>query len=118
MTHVEGGGLTGNQAQQFRDGPKGNFFKASGHTRAASAQNLANYPTNANSLAGTNPSTGPPPGPPSVSQNVRIRLPDYDDNDDDMSDGDPEAEAAEEDMERMRIKHQAQMRRSKQKFVS
>jgi hypothetical protein len=53
-------------------------------------------------------------GPPvAVSQNVRVKLPDKDDEDDDMSVVDPDAELAEEEMERMKIKHQNEMRRTK-----
>ena len=52
-------------------------------------------------------------GPPVVSQNVRVKLPDKDDEDDDMSVIDPEAELAEEEIERMKIKHQDEMRRTK-----
>jgi len=40
-----------------------------------------------------------------VSQNVRIKLPENDDEQDDMSDVDPSAELAEEEIERMKIKH-------------
>lgn len=40
-----------------------------------------------------------------VSQNVRVKLPEKDDEDDDMSQADPEAELAEEEIERMKIKH-------------
>ena len=47
---------------------------------------------------------------------MRVRLPDFDEDDDDMSDGDPEADAAEDDLERIRIKKQAEMRRTKLKF--
>ena len=62
---------------------------------------------------GPTSATSTAPGPPAVSGNVRVRLPDYDDNDDDMSDDDPAAEAAEDDLERIRIKKQAEMRRTK-----
>ena len=48
-----------------------------------------------------------------VSQNVRVKLPDKDEDADDMSEVDPEAELAEEEIERMKIKHQAEMRRTK-----
>lgn len=55
--------------------------------------------------------------PPVVSQNVRVKLPEKEDEDDDMSVVDPEAELAEEEIERMKIKHQDEMRRTKnQKF--
>ena len=43
--------------------------------------------------------------PPVVSQNVRVKLPEKEDEDDDMSVVDPEAELAEEEIERMKIKH-------------
>ena len=51
--------------------------------------------------------------PPVVSQNVRVKLPEKDDEEDDMSVVDPEAELAEEEIERMKIKHQDEMRRTK-----
>lgn len=52
-------------------------------------------------------------GAPVVSQNVRVKLPEKDDEDDDMSVVDPEAELAEEEIERMKIKHKDEMRRTK-----
>ena len=83
--HVQGGGLGGNQSRMFKDGPKGNFFsKPKGSVQQMSS-------------AGA--------GPPVVSQNVRVKLPDNDDEQEDMSDIDPQAELAEEAMERVKIKH-------------
>lgn len=75
--------MSGNQAKKV---PRGNYFKQ------------------------TEKESG---GPPVVSQNVRVKLPDQDEDDDDMSDIDPEAEQAEEQIERMKIKHQDEMRRTK-----
>lgn len=58
-----------------------------------------------------------PENPPVVSQNVRVKLPENEDEEDDMSMVDPEAELAEEEIERMKIKHQDEMRYTKsQKF--
>ena len=44
---------------------------------------------------------------------MRVKLPDKEDEEDDMSDVDPLAEQAEEDIERMKIKHKNEMRRKK-----
>lgn len=79
IDHVHRGGLGGNQAKLLKQGPQGNFF--------ARPNQQAKGTTGAQ-----------------VSQNVRVRLPEKDD-DSDMSDVDPEAELAEDLMERMKIKH-------------
>ena len=69
----------------FKQGPKGNFF------------------------GGQTQKTGPPVP---VSHNVRVKLPDFEEEDD-MSDVDIAAEQAEEELERAKLKHQAQMRKTK-----
>jgi len=99
MDHVQSGGLGGNQAQKFKQGPKGNFF----HNRKPSAA------VNKSALPGQ------ASGPPMVSQNVRVKLPENDNEEDDMSEVDSKAELAEEEIERIKIKRQAEVRRLKHK---
>lgn len=48
-----------------------------------------------------------------ISQNVRVKLPENDNEQDDMSDVDSKAELAEEEIERIKIKRQAEVRRNK-----
>ena len=84
MNHVQGGGLGGNQAQMFKNGPKGNFFKGKQKDVNKSGQQ--------------------PTGPPTLSQNVRVKLPENENVADDMSDFDPNADLAEEEIERIKIK--------------
>ena len=92
MDHVHRGGLGGNQARQFRDGPKGNFF--SRPKEMDKEERLQMKQMN--------------------MQNVRVKLPNQaEDEASDMSIEDPEAEKQEERIERMKIKHQAEMRKSK-----
>ena len=79
----------------FKQGPRGNFFK--GHKVAL------------------NKSTQQAAAPPMISQNVRVKLPENDNEQDDMSDVDSKAELAEEEIERIKIKRQAEVRRNKQK---
>ena len=94
MQHVQGGGLGGNQSKMFKDGPMGGFFM--GNKRQSKADNQAAVV-----------------GPPAMSQNVRVKLPENDNELDDMSDIDPQAEDLELEQERKKIKKQAEMRRSK-----
>ena len=86
MNNVQGGGLGGNQASKFKQDKKGGFFGSQ-----------------------EKPKSGPPVP---VSHNVRVKLPDFDEEDD-MSEVDLAAEQAEEELERAKLKHQAQMRKSK-----
>ena len=50
-----------------------------------------------------------------VSKNVRVKLPENDNEEDDMSEVDSKAELAEEEIERIKIKRQAEVRRLKHK---
>ena len=50
-----------------------------------------------------------------ISQNVRVKLPENDNEQDDMSDVDPNAELAEDEIERIKIKRQAEVRKNKQR---
>ena len=84
MKNVQGGGLGGDQAYMFKQGPRGNFFK--GHKAALNKSNQQAA------------------APPMISQNVRVKLPENDNEQDDMSDVDSKAELAEEEIERIKIK--------------
>lgn len=77
----------------FKQGPRGNFFKGS-----KGALNKTNTQQTV---------------PPIISQNVRVKLPENDNEQDDMSDVDSKAELAEEEIERIKIKRQAEVRKNK-----
>ena len=105
MDQVRGGGLGGNQATLFKSGPEGNYFTAPpGSKKPAAPATGFGFTGGQGTDRFTNGTPSQAPGPPQVSQNVRIRLPDADNDDEASDDVDPAIRAAEDDLERMRIK--------------
>ena len=93
MEHVQRGGVGGNQYKAFREGPEGSWVHGPPGRRAKKIGRQQAAP----------------------NANCRVKLPNRFEDEDDMDEDeyDPEAENALDVIERMKIKHQNEMKRSK-----